>query len=277
MGKVPWYQAQSVRKGVLDVGLGPSVVRRYSHLHRAFGNQYHTWGDASGDDDSSESGSGDSAEVKAKGFIRVPSGRGRIADNLVLDRPWYADLFAPLSWDRPRLEEEREKSHQRPGQKGKTSSIERLWFKSLSYQRRPLMELIQEDEMWDSEEERTLVEVFWDTLRSLYRQEAEAAKRGGSRSVEKRFEHLYEDIYRVLMRSKTRNLLRSTLSELFAKGGRRGRQPSIQQNSATVWNLIDDPHDWKRARDLCLLALATYRKREGDPWGEPDEDRGDQP
>jgi CRISPR-associated protein Cas8a1/Csx13 len=260
MGKVPFYEAQSVRKGVLDFDPEPKSVRRYLHLHRALGNRYVSLDKSAAADGAPDSKVGESAQVKASGFIKVPSGRGRIADNLVMGRPWYCDLFTPLPWDRPGLELEREKEQHRSDRKGQVPSIERLWFRSLSYQRSQLVELIQEVEMWDTEDERLFVEVFSEAIRSLYRQEAKAAERGGSRTVKKRWEHLNGDIYRALVRSKTRDLLRATLCELFARAG---RWPTIQKHAPTIWNLMNDPYDWKRARDLSLLALATYQKREG--------------
>jgi CRISPR-associated protein Cas8a1/Csx13 len=121
------------------------------------------------------------------------------------------------------------------------------------------MELIQETEMWDDELERRFVEAFWSTLASLYAQEAKAVERGGSRRFEERLDDLNEDIRRSLMRAKTRVLLRGFLAELFAKGS---RQPAVVQNRAGIWNLMDHPYDWKKARDLALLALATYQSKD---------------
>ena len=121
------------------------------------------------------------------------------------------------------------------------------------------MELIQENAMWDKESERDFVEAFWAVLASLYAQEAKAVERGRSRKMEERLGDLNEDIRRSVMRAKTRVLLRGYLSELFAKGG---RQPVVIQNRETIWNLIDHPYDWKKARDLALLALVTYQSKE---------------
>ena len=135
------------------------------------------------------------------------------------------------------------------------------------------MELVREKEMWDSEEERIFLEALWGTLRSLYRQEADAVRRGGTRSAADRLTHLDDEIFRRLMRSKTRDLLRETLAELFAKAG---RQETIRSHPAAVWNLMNHPHDWKRARDLALLALATYSKRQEHPNSEsPVDTKGD--
>jgi CRISPR-associated protein Cas8a1/Csx13 len=74
-------------------------------------------------------------------------------------------------------------------------------------ERKKLQNLIEEDKMWDSSEERCFVDSMWQALESLYAKEAEAAqKRGGARSSYERFEDLNEDIRRDLMRCKTRIL-----------------------------------------------------------------------
>jgi CRISPR-associated protein Cas8a1/Csx13 len=248
MGGVDYYRSQSVRKAVLDVKPTTSAVNRYQHLIRAFPNSYVSIEVAPADHSNVDE---DADEREGDGFFSVPSGRGRIADNLVAGRPWYNDLFIPLEWDFDRLERQRKAA---PG-----TSIERLWFQNLSYQRRKLMELIKESEMWDDDFERNFAEAIWSTLASLYAQEAKAVERGGSRRVEERLDDLNEDIRRSLMRAKTRLLLRGFLAELFAKSG---RQPAVVQNRVGIWNLIDHPYDWKKARDLALLALATYQSKD---------------
>ncbi|MBI1893415.1 MAG: type I-MYXAN CRISPR-associated Cas8a1/Cmx1 [Candidatus Rokubacteria bacterium] len=257
MGKVDYYRSQSVRKAVLDVKPALSSVERYQNLLGAFPNTYVSLRDVAPATSESvvdavlQSDDDDAEDQRASGYFRVPSGRGRIADNIVAGRPWYSDLFTPLVWDVYGLERQRKKS--------RGTSVERIYFKNISYQRRNLMELIQEQEMWDTESERYFVEAFWEILASLYAQEAKAVERGGSRKVEDRLDDLNEDIRRSLMRAKTRVLLRGYLAELFAKGG---RQPALVQNRAEIWKLMDHPWEWKRARDLALLALATYQSKE---------------
>src|SRR5262245_37485633 len=139
------------------------------------------------------------------------------------------------------------------------TSIERLWFLAICYQRSKLMKLIAEDDMWDTEAEKTFVEAFWQTLDSLYAQEAAATERGGSRTAADRFEDLNDDIRRRLTQAKTRTLLRTVLADLFAKAG---RQKSIRTHPAAIWRLIDHPDYWRKGRDLALLALASHRKKE---------------
>ena len=255
MGKVDYYRSQSVRKAVLEVKPAFISIVRYQHLLRAFPNTYIALRKSgnSGDELEGETNSLEEEPEadKQQGNFRVPSGRGRIAENLIAGRAWYNDLFTPMSWDLDRLENQRKRN---PG-----GSVERIWFQNLSYQRSNLMEIIQEATMWNNETERHFVEAFWAVLASLYAQEAKAVERGGSRKMEERLDHLDEDIRRILMRAKTRILLRGYLAELFAKGG---RQPKVVQHRAAIWSLIDHPYEWKKARDLALLALATYQSRE---------------
>lgn len=262
MGYVSYYQGQSIRKSVLDVAPDLLCVKRYRLLHREFGNNYVAF-KATAKEMSTEStptrrkksvmkpSAPDDAAPKATGFIKLPAARGRIADNLVTRRPWYYDLFTPLIWDVDEMERQRKKQQ--------SASIERLWFQAICYQRSKLMKLISEDDMWDTEAERVFVEAFWETLDSLYAQEAAAVERGGSRTIEDRFNDLSEEIRRRLTHAKTRNLLRTALADLFAKAG---RQKTIRAHPAAVWRLIDHPDEWRKGRDLALLALASRRKKE---------------
>ena len=121
------------------------------------------------------------------------------------------------------------------------------------------MKLIAEDDMWDTEAEKVFVEAFWEALDSLYAQEADAVKRGGSASVAKRWERLEGDLYRTLMQAKTRPLLRAALAGWFARAG---RQKSIQSHPSAIWRLLDHLEHWQKGRDLALLGLASHRKKE---------------
>jgi CRISPR-associated protein Cas8a1/Csx13 len=195
------------------------------------------------------------ATPQGNGWYKLPTGRGRIADNLVTGRPWYRDLFVPLPWDEQELEELRRYFKARDN---KNYSRETTWFLALCLQRSKLMRLIVEDDMWDTEAEKVFVQVVWETLDSLYAQEREAKARGGSATYEKRCERLNGEIYRSLIQAKTPILLRSVLSGLFAKAG---RQKTIFAHTPAVWRLIDHPDHWQKGRDLSLLAFASYRRR----------------
>lgn len=263
MGYVGYYQGQSIRKSVLDIPADLLSVKRYRILHREMPNTYvalKTEASADKPEAAKAKGGGkksakptkqaDDAPIKAGGFIKLPGVRGRIADNLIMGRAWYVDVFVPLIWNLDEAERERKKLG---------ASLERAWFQAVSYQRSKLMKLIAEDDMWDTEAEKVFVEAFWEGLDSLYAQEVTATERGGSRTITDRFEDLNDDIRRRLTQAKTRTLLRSVLSDLFAKAG---RQKSIRKHPAALWRLIDHPELWRKGRDLALLALASHRKKE---------------
>jgi len=249
MGNVTYYQNQSIRKAVLDVTDRRNAVARYRLLQQVFPNHFQQIKRPA-----TEEG------PQPNGWYKLPTGRGRIADNLVNGRPWYETLFVPMPWDEQELEQQRK-------QADAGSSTERVWFRALTYQRSKLMKLVAEDDMWDTEAEKLFVQAFWEALDSLYAQEAAATERGGSRTAHDRFEHLNEDIRRALMQAKTRALLRAALAELFAKAG---RQKTVREHPAAVWRLIDHPDCWQQGRDLALLALASHRNRAAREGKEPE-------
>jgi CRISPR-associated protein Cas8a1/Csx13 len=262
MGYVRYYQGQSIRKAVLDVPPELLSVKRYRILHREMRNTYEVIkprlqdassadGDPKGRTRKLRKATEPEGNTPSEnGYIRLPSARGRIADNLTLGRPWYTDISVPLIWNLNEAERARKKLG---------TSIERAWFQIFCYQRSKLMKLIAEDDIWDTEAEKVFVEAFWEMLDSLYAQEADATKRGGSRTAVERFDDLNEDIRRRLTQAKTRTLLRAALTDLLAKAG---RQRSIRAHPAAIWRLIDDPKQRMKGRDLALLALASHRKKE---------------
>ncbi len=265
MGRVGFYSSQSIRKAVLDVPHQAVSVRRYRFLHQVMDNQFiyfkhedetteHVESPTAGRTKKriAKTNKPEPAEPQGTGFYKIPTARGRIADNLVEGRRWYADLFQPTSWDMPDLERQRKRQ---PGK-----SIERLWFYNLCYQRRNLMRLIEEPELWDDPNERLFLEALWEILASLYKREADAVERGGSRSWPERCEDLNEDIRRSVTRAKTGPLLRECMADLFARPVGKYRSKTVRENPGLIWRLID--RDWKRGRDLALLALASYQSKE---------------
>jgi CRISPR-associated protein Cas8a1/Csx13 len=132
------------------------------------------------------------------------------------------------------------------------------------------MKLIAEDAMWDDPRDKCFLDAFWDTLSRLYSLERKAAEqRGGARTPEDRMNDLNEKTRRELMQAKTHILLRKTLCEFFAKAAKLARSESLIENVAVVWKLIDA--DWRKGRDLALLALMTYQSREKREKNEPNE------
>jgi CRISPR-associated protein Cas8a1/Csx13 len=254
------FSDQAVRKSVLDVPPQALSIRRYRRLHGTFPNHFQRRKAEPPPEPTKKRRGKKQTEPatdapKGNGWYKLPTGRGRIADNLVNGRPWYRDLFVPLPWDEQELEDLRRYFKARDN---KNYSRETTWFLALCLQRSKMMRLIAEDDMWDTEAEKVFVQVLWETLDSLYAQEREAAQRGGSATYEKRCDRLNGEIYRSLIQAKTPILLRSVLSGLFAKAG---RQKTIFAHTPAVWRLIDHRDHWQKGRDLALLAFASYRRR----------------
>ncbi len=247
MGKVGYYQSQSIRKGVVDVPADAKTLRRYRLLEKHLGNR---WMPRKVEENQSNTKKKkDDNQLRAAGFVSVPTVRGRIADNLILKLPWYANLSEPLPWDMNSLDRQRKRQ---PGK-----SILRLHFNNLGYQRRALMELIREDEMWDNPNEREFVEAFWETLGALYYREREAVERGGSRSWGDRLEDLNEELRRGITRTKTGPLLRETLAEVFARPVKTFRSKHVRKNPGLVW---------RPPLSTCHLPLDLARVRAVEIW-----------
>ncbi len=260
MGKVGYYQSQSIRKGVVNIRPDERLLKRYRILERTLGNRWKPRkpqevapfkGKTAKKKAAKAQGQGDEIPV-AKGFVSVPTIRGRIADNLIARSPWYTDISKPPQWDLDKLE------WQRKRQPGK--SIERLWFESLRFSTGALMALIAENDMWDDHNERDFVYALWEVIGQLRSQEAKATERGGSRSTVDRIIDLDESIQRDLMRARTAPLFRSTMTEMLGKTVKHFRATKVQERPDLIWHLIDT--DWKRGRDLALLALASYENKQ---------------
>ena len=195
--------------------------------------------------------SADGDETKATHWLRRPTARGRIADNLVRNEYWYKDLTLPPSWQLDELEKQRER--QTDG-----ISNERLWFRNLQREREELMNLAEEEVMWDSVEEKALLSVFHGALRRLLNKEEDAASRGGSRTLIERWDRRTEATRRELVHAKTLPLAREFMAEFLAEAG---WGKDLVSNRAALWSLINHPQDWKKARELTLLALVTFTDR----------------
>jgi CRISPR-associated protein Cas8a1/Csx13 len=291
MGKVTYYANQSVRKSVLDVAAEERSLKQFRILHREFPNTYELWnvGAPANSATSKEMGRGEKLKEsgeptdetpKGAGRFKVPAARGRIADNLLTGQPWYTDLTIATGWDHDELERLRKRHKELNDRDGgyRPTSHETILFASLRYQRRKLMKLVAENDMWEDPSDRAFLEAFWETLSRMYFLERRAAEeRGGSRSPEDRMNDFNETIRRELMQAKTRLLLRKTLAEFFAKPARLPRSETLRANVAVIWRTIDADWrtidaDWRKGRDLALLALMTYQsrdKREQRPADEP--------
>ena len=98
------------------------------------------------------------------------------------------------------------------------------------------------------------MEAVHDAVRSRYGAIAARAKEKGEKIP---FDREFTRMRTGLMRVKNTSTLRAELADLFARGG-------INRTLQTEWREIlplFTGADWQRARDLALLALASYTGR----------------
>lgn len=114
---------------------------------------------------------------------------------------------------------------------------------------------LAEEDMWDSAQEKALLDILHASLRKLLDKEEAALSRGGTRKLRDRWDDRVERIRRALMHTKTRILARKVIAELLAEAG---GSKALTEQSGTVWGYLNDPYDWQKARDLALLALVTF-------------------
>ncbi len=262
MGNAGYYgDQQKTRKNSLRVQINPAAYTRHTVFNRLYpvGSTIRK--------------SPEESEERANRYIRLPSSRERVTANILADKPWYRDLaFIPF-WQRDQIIESCKKSSD-------PVSPEQHWFLNLrKFERSQLMELSNEERMWDSPEEKRLLEilrypVLW---RLLNEEECAVGARGGSRSLAERWDDTVEKWHRRFLRAKTRLLFRAAVHELLSTAQRRTRKwdrdkkqptrvsgtifPSIRESAAFhawFWHEVNDPHGWQRIRDLALLALVTF-------------------
>lgn len=159
-------------------------------------------------------------------YVQTSSARGLIAENIAADKPWFADFY-------------------------KIMRSKKL-AEATSFDRRGLHAMIESERTnWPMSEDRLFVEAIHSALRNRYGALAARARAKGERIP---FDREFERIRISLMRSKNAQTMRAELADLFAKGG---INKSLQQNWPQLLTLFTGP-DWQKARDLALLALASY-------------------
>ena len=274
MGNAAYYAQQKTRKNLtreIAVADGsPAVFVRYDIFNRAFPvtNTVRTAKPPSMED----------SATRGSHFVRLPSSRERITANVLRGEPWYGELAYIPFWQRDQVAEERKRSRD-------SISEERLWFRKLRYERKQLMAIVSEDRMWDDPRERDMLDAFRRAFRRLLNRDDQALRRGGSRDLAKRWENTMDKWHRRLLNAKTKLLLSATVHELLALAARsptlRDRKivqpggpafllPMKDNESREAWRsrndafhadfrrMINHPSEWKKVRDLALLALTTF-------------------
>ena len=294
MGKASFYHVQQkTRKNLWrEIAVSddmPTAFRRYDIFNRVFpaGNVARPTREPRPEE----------SNQKGSHFIALPNCRERITANILRGDPWYADLVYIPFWQRDRVESECQNVRERglsavglklpwkSGDQDKESiSPERLWFLKLHhFERKQLMSIADEKEVWgDHQQEKDLLDAFRRAFRRLLNREAKGVERGGSRDLAKRWDNTADKWHRRLLHAKTKLLLSTVVHELLAEAARSPNQrgdvggPSFllpktnadeSEESRRARNdtfqaefrrMVNHPSDWKKVRDLALLALTTF-------------------
>ena len=233
------------------------------------------------------------SDQKGNHFISLPNCRERITANILRGDPWYADLAYIPFWQRDRVEDECQTVRERglpwkSGNQDKESiSPARLWFLKLHhFERKQLMSIADEKEIWDDPQEKDMLDAFRSAFRRLLNREYKALGRGGSRELPKRWGNTADKWHRRLLHAKTKSLLATVVHELIAQAARSpglrdgnlvepggssfllsrtsedesAESRRVRNNAfqAELRRMMNHPSDWKKVRDLALLALATF-------------------
>ena len=147
------------------------------------------------------------------------------------------------------------------------------------------MAIASAQEVWDDPQEKETLDAFRRAFRRLLNREMRGLDRGGSRDLAKRWDNTADRWHRRLLHAKTRLLLSTVVHELLAEAARspdRRRDtggpafllPKISEDEseesrrtrndafqAEFRRMVNHPSEWKKVRDLALLALTTFADR----------------
>jgi CRISPR-associated protein Cas8a1/Csx13 len=166
--------------------------------------------------------------------------RPLIAENLALGRKWYAGFTRLMTRTNP--------------------ATDRPYRQQLSFERKGLHDMISDPAMWDKEGETLVVQAVHEAIRQSLgriRQETDGpSAKKLSQATKNRWERFREKLRLDLAGAKTPAQLRFALSDLFSRGG---SNSVLREAWEKVLPVIRS--DWQLARDLGLLALASYAGR----------------
>ncbi len=172
--------------------------------------------------------------------------RPLVAENLALGRPWYAGFVRLMSKINP--------------------ATDKPYRNQLSFERKGLHAMTSDEKMWDREGEALVVKAVHEAIRqSLGRireeTDGKAAKKL-SQATKNRWERFREKLRLDLAGAKTPAHVRFALTDLFSRGG---NNSVLRGGWEAILPVIRS--DWQLARDLGLLALASYAGK-GEASGE---------
>lgn len=162
-------------------------------------------------------------------FISSSFARELIAENLAKNQPWYA------------------------GFADKVNSNE--LFEKLTYERGGLFKMIKKAKY--DEQDKLFVQICHEAIKFTYGKIYQNKKRG--EDLNSKFDRATIKMRAGLSRCKSADSFREYITDFWSRAG---RLPTLQAHWPEMMELITDKQSWKKARDLALLALASYKKDE---------------
>ncbi len=163
---------------------------------------------------------------KKGGFVASSFARELIAENLAKSKAWYSSISDKVN----------------------SNDL----FERLTYERGGLYQMVQKVQ-WDAVSEKLFVQACHEAIKFTYGQIAEQAKK---RREIPNFDRETVKIRTRLGRCKNSHTFREFITDFWSRAG---RLPTLQEHWSELMELITGQKNWKLARDLALLALASYK------------------
>ncbi len=165
-------------------------------------------------------------------FARPFTSREIIANNVASRRHWYAGFADYMTHPETRI--------------------------ALQFERKELFQMTQEAE-YDHPNERIFIQTCHEAWRRRAGQLGEQVRREGG-FFERKYQIEYEKLRVALSRCKNATTLRATLTDFWSRAG---SLPSLQKGWGAILPLLEE-NEWRKARDLALLALTSYQPSNAD-------------
>jgi CRISPR-associated protein Cas8a1/Csx13 len=166
-------------------------------------------------------------QSRGENFISTSFVRGLIADNLVRGLPWWYNFSTRIN----------------------SNNL----FKQVTYEREGLSSMIQNGQ-WDETAQKLFVQTCHEALRKTYAKIYDGTKEGDYAQIDRKTERIRAE----LGRCKNATAFRQFITNFWARAG---RISILEDHWEELLPLTTGMMDWKVARDLTLLALASYKPR----------------
>ena len=158
--------------------------------------------------------------------------RPLVADNLALDRPWYAGFVRLMT---------------------AIDQSNRPVRDKLSFERKGLHTMTANRSMFDTDGESVVIRAVHEALRSRYGRIADENKKNPA-ARKARWAGEYDRWRLAFAGAKTADQFRTALCDLFSRGG---SNSALRESWTSLLPLLKDTR-WQLTRDLALLALPSY-------------------